>query len=56
MIEDLHRVSMFLETIGSYDTVYDIDDLFFRYSYMEGDIRGLVVDGRVKGKWGIGSC
>jgi glycoprotein endo-alpha-1,2-mannosidase len=55
MLGDLAFVRMFIETVGSSSVMYDIDDLSFEFVHMEAPVIGLVVDGAIKDKWGVGA-
>ena len=55
MLGDLKFVRMFIETVESSSVMYDIDDLSFEFVHMEAPVIGLVVDGDIKDKWGVGA-
>jgi len=53
---NLQTAAVYIVTEGTSTSTYDVDDLSFRYVYMEGPITGLVVPASGGlGKWGAGA-
>jgi hypothetical protein len=55
ILGEIDFVRMFIETVGSSSVMYDIDDLSFEFVHMEAPVIGLIVDGAIKDKWGVGA-